>query len=1109
MRKIFTLFALMAMFVSGVVSVNAQTYSTATGTNTLNAASIKSKADAGTLYVSIMNHTTSSDKYINKTGYMTSTFGENTVWQVVSYNGGYALKNLDGNYINNATRPMTVGSDITSATLFMPTDCEAGVSNIAAGYNSSYAVRWKLKDNTSNQMNTNGASSTTTVMFNNGTGNWTCLFTYEVTVSYNVTFNYVDESNNSLGSQTVAYADGTTIDDVASVVPTLTGYNIASVNPTSLTINGADATVDVVCSNAATNNIVYRVVDENNNVLFTSPAATVNTGTTITTLPSEYQQTLFYDYNTVNVTVTADQNIDFVATVKSSAPFTPSASAASPVWHSLTLSATPNYVTYSASSAQNVTLPTSNADDATTLWAFIGSPYDGFTIVNKAAGTSLVLGSDVTTGSSNTGGNVYATLAAAGSQTNEVWTVVTSSYRTNGFYLQNTEGHRLNKRNGTSNVSYWTGGSDAGSTFVAVKALTLAELIVQANALKTTLTDGANTVAIGYPTAAALATFGDAIDAAQDVVDNAGDEDAGMNTLKAAMTAVQSVANTNYTPRTDVYYTITSGRGSMIYDASHSGQTDATYGNEFLWYTTSLDATNANHQWGFIEKDGAYYMYNVGKMQFANVTQGGSYQGSNGDKHSWMFSDAPSSVILDGGEGGWVATPNVRVRATSEVTGKQYAMSISTSYVGPVIAYDAVSDGGIPMTFAVATTTQDATVTAAIEALLEDLTPYRDALQQAINDVTSLPTGVGLNQYTITSGAEDLANALVAAQTELGKDAADQTKESLNTARTNLETAVSALVMTLNMPTAGFYRIKGNTSGTYLASGLASNNKFNMSSATDASTIFYFSGDKLINYGSGLSNGMSSGAWAWVNEANASAVAFQDGQTNGGYAIQSATAFFYDNGDNATPSADRGGSNDGNARYNNWYLEEVTELPFTISAAGQATLALPTAWEVPTGVTVRYASTEHDGLLTVEDATATAVAANEAVILVGTPGDYTITLAASGETLGSILTSTGGGVSVPAETKAYILVLNGENQVVFGLLNDSERNIAGFKAYYISTAAGEAPAFLFFEDGTVTGINAVNAAAQNGAAVYDLQGRRVSNAQKGVYIVNGQKVLVK
>ena len=64
-------------------------------------------------------------------------------------------------------------------------------------------------------------------------------------------------------------------------------------------------------------------------------------------------------------------------------------------------------------------------------------------------------------------------------------------------------------------------------------------------------------------------------------------------------------------------------------------------------------------------------MYNVGKVQFANVTQGGSYQQSNGDKHTWMFSNSPSSVTLDAGEGNWVPTPNVRVRAHSEVTNKE------------------------------------------------------------------------------------------------------------------------------------------------------------------------------------------------------------------------------------------------------------------------------------------------------------------------------------------------------------------------------------------------------------------------------------------------------
>ena len=42
-----------------------------------------------------------------------------------------------------------------------------------------------------------------------------------------------------------------------------------------------------------------------------------------------------------------------------------------------------------------------------------------------------------------------------------------------------------------------------------------------------------------------------------------------------------------------------------------------------------------------------------------------------------------------------------------------------------------------------------------------------------------------------------------------------------------------------------------------------------------------------------------------------------------------------------------------------------------------------------------------------------------------------------------------------------------------------------------------------------TGINTVNAANQKSAEIYDLQGRKVSKAQKGMYILNGKKVVMK
>lgn len=61
------------------------------------------------------------------------------------------------------------------------------------------------------------------------------------------------------------------------------------------------------------------------------------------------------------------------------------------------------------------------------------------------------------------------------------------------------------------------------------------------------------------------------------------------------------------------------------------------------------------------------------------------------------------------------------------------------------------------------------------------------------------------------------------------------------------------------------------------------------------------------------------------------------------------------------------------------------------------------------------------------------------------------------------------------------------------------------------TAASKANigGFNIVEDNDPTGINNVNVETKKDNVVYDLQGRRVSNPTKGIYIVNGKKVLVK
>ena len=66
----------------------------------------------------------------------------------------------------------------------------------------------------------------------------------------------------------------------------------------------------------------------------------------------------------------------------------------------------------------------------------------------------------------------------------------------------------------------------------------------------------------------------------------------------------------------------------------------------------------------------------------------------------------------------------------------------------------------------------------------------------------------------------------------------------------------------------------------------------------------------------------------------------------------------------------------------------------------------------------------------------------------------------------------------------------------------------GFRAYFQLHDAAEARAFKLNLDDDATGVGAIdNGELKMDNSVYDLQGRKVEKAQKGVYIVNGKKVI--
>lgn len=135
-------------------------------------------------------------------------------------------------------------------------------------------------------------------------------------------------------------------------------------------------------------------------------------------------------------------------------------------------------------------------------------------------------------------------------------------------------------------------------------------------------------------------------------------------------------------------------------------------------------------------------------------------------------------------------------------------------------------------------------------------------------------------------------------------------------------------------------------------------------------------------------------------------------------------------------------------------------------------------------------------------------------ILYGTAGNYDLPVAAESETIpsGNMLTGTLAPTYITSETGAnYNFGLSGGK---FKKLNPGV--LPANKAYLSvpkSNFTDGAREFNFiFEDGETTGIESITPAhspSEGTQVFYDLQGRKVSKPSRGLYIVNGRKVVVK
>ena len=145
-------------------------------------------------------------------------------------------------------------------------------------------------------------------------------------------------------------------------------------------------------------------------------------------------------------------------------------------WYYLKFDAGSNYFLYHQDGAGHIALDRQELkieDLDSHSWAFVGNPFDGYMIYNKATGSSKILSSS-TTMTGTTGDGTWPVLTTATpvpNGNNELWFARVSSYATNGFFLEQ-KGHSSNKLNNRGNkLAYWTAGEGPGSTFVAEDAI--------------------------------------------------------------------------------------------------------------------------------------------------------------------------------------------------------------------------------------------------------------------------------------------------------------------------------------------------------------------------------------------------------------------------------------------------------------------------------------------------------------------------------------------------------------------------------------------------------------------------------------------------------------
>ena len=447
-----------------------------------------------------------------------------------------------------------------------------------------------------------------------------------------------------------------------------------------------------------------------------------------------------------------------------------------------------------------------------------------------------------------------------------------------------------------------------------------------------------------------------------------------------------------------------------------------------------------------------------------------------------------ATPVAEGNNELWVLTASTHQENGFYMAQKNFASNRMNNRDGKLAYWTGGADNG--STFTVELRPSSVDELTALVAQAEDL-------------LAQITIGEAIGQYSSNYEGYETVYEEIAAYFEGGEMEETVAEEYVIT--------LSAIInsFSLNMPEAGKYYTFSN-GGYYITSEVNESGRIACSETKDATAIYYFDGQHLLAYSTGLYFGLNSSDWTFeaVGSTDISTITFA--AVNGGTAnvlnINSGGRWLH-----RTDAYINRCSSNTCGELHNWTIEEVTSLPVSITAAGYATFFAPVAVEVE-GVTAHTVTV--DGEYAQLSEALTVIPANTGVVLKGAKGTYNFAITTAAAFEGENLMAGTIAKSVVAKNNAECYVLaNGDNGVGMYVAKNGENTAeflnAGHKAYLAIPASENSAAYYGFDWAGTTGVEDV-VVENEVKAIYDLTGRRVEViTAAGIYIVNGKKVLVK